>query len=346
MAEEKKAIFRVVIDGSQEAIFRELTRTDGLNGAIFNSRMVTTGLKPGGRLQMRTASGEHTIVDGDIVEYDPPRRFVHTHRFTQFDDPVCRVTYELKPVAGGIEVTLIVDDIPLGTKTGKEMRRGGDFILRNLKAIVESGRPPFGTRLMYAVFGAMEFVLPKRTRTVHWPLFLLLAIALGASAEERTIVKEVVVKATPETTYRTWTTSEGITSFFAPEAVVDARPDGAFHLHFNPYAAPGLKGADDMRFLALQPPRFLSFTWNAPPHLPEARKQRTFVAVRLAPEGEGQTRVTLRHTGWGDGGEWDKTYQYFDRAWGHVLDNLRKRFETGPVDWTEFLKGLRAAPGR
>jgi uncharacterized protein YndB with AHSA1/START domain len=170
MAEGKKAIFRIVIDGSPEAIFRELTRTDGLVPAIFNSRMVTTGLKPGGRMQMRTASGEHTMVDAEILEYDPPRRFVHTHRFTQFDDPACKVTYELKPVTGGVEVTLTVDDVPVGTKTEREMGRGGDFILRNLKAIVETGRPPLGTRLMYAMFGALEFVLPKRTRTVHWPL--------------------------------------------------------------------------------------------------------------------------------------------------------------------------------
>ena len=170
MAEGKKAIFRIVIDAPQEAIFRELTRTEGLVPAIFNSRMVTTGLEPGGRMQMRTPSGEHTMVDGEIVEYDPPRRFVHTHRFTQFDDPVCKVTYELKPVTGGIEVTLTVDDVPLGTKTEREMRRGGDFILRNLKAIVETGRPPLATRLMYAMFGAMEFVLPARSKTEHWPL--------------------------------------------------------------------------------------------------------------------------------------------------------------------------------
>jgi uncharacterized protein YndB with AHSA1/START domain len=134
----------------------------------------------------------------------------------------------------------------------------------------------------------------------------LVVTCLAAHADERAIVKEMVVKATPEVTFRTWTTSEGITSFFAPEAQVDPRPEGAFHIHFNPYAPPGLKGADDMRFLAVQPPQFFSFTWNAPPHLPEARRQRTVVTVRLAPAGEGQTRVTLRHSGWGDGGEWDK----------------------------------------
>ena len=170
MAEKGKAVYRIVINGSQDAIFRELSSTDRPLGAIFNSRMHTTGLRPGGRMQMRTVSGGHTIVDGDVVEYDPPHRFVPTHRFTSHDDPVCRVTYELKPVAGGIEVTLTVDELPLGTKTAKEMQRGGMFILNNLKAIVERGRPPLGTRLMYAMFGAMEFVLPKRTKTGNWPL--------------------------------------------------------------------------------------------------------------------------------------------------------------------------------
>ena len=44
------------------------------------------------------------------------------------------------------------------------------MILKSLKAIAETGHPPLGTRLMYAAFGLMEFVLPKRTRTEHWPL--------------------------------------------------------------------------------------------------------------------------------------------------------------------------------
>jgi hypothetical protein len=52
-------------------------------------------------------------------------------------------------------------------------------------------------------------------------------------------------------------------------------------------------------------------------------------------------KVTLHHTGWGEGDEWDKTYAYFDRAWATVLGNLKKRFETGPYDWTEWMKQLR-----
>ena len=85
-------------------------------------------------------------------------------------DPECTVTYDLRQVEGGVEVTLTVLNVTAGTKTATEMQRGGMFILNNLKAIVETGRPPLGTLLMYAAFGALEFVLPKRTKSEHWPL--------------------------------------------------------------------------------------------------------------------------------------------------------------------------------
>ena len=56
----------------------------------------------------------------------------------------------------------------------------------------------------------------------------------------------------------------------------------------------------------------LSFDWNAPPRLPEARAQRTFVTVGLAPAGAGQTPVSLHHAGWGHGGQRDQTQADFD----------------------------------
>jgi len=170
----------------------------------------------------------------------------------------------------------------------------------------------------------------------------LVLAATAAIGAERALDKEVVVAAPIESVWQTWTTRAGIRTFFAPDAEIDARVGGAFHIHINPYAEPGMKGADDMRFMALQPPTMLSFDWNAPPSLPEVRAQRTFVVVRLAPIDEKSTRVTLHHTGWGTGGQWDDTYAYFDRAWGAVLGNLKKSFESGPVDWTDWLAQMRA----
>jgi len=172
---------------------------------------------------------------------------------------------------------------------------------------------------------------------------LIVCIAsLCGFAEERRIAKEVVVKAPVEAVWRAWTTPEGITSFFAPEARVEARVDGPFELYFNPYAPAGLRGADGMRFLALQEKKMISFTWNAPPSLPEARAQRTSVTVRFRPVGDSETQVSLSHSGWGEGGEWDKAYEYFSRAWDSVLASLQRRFAEGPTDWSEFLKRMKA----
>ena len=98
---------------------------------------------------------------------------------------------------------------------------------------------------------------------------LALCASIAATGAERAIVKEVTIAATPEQAWEAWTTRAGITSFFAPDAEIDARVGGAFHIYINPLAPAGLKGADDMRFMALQPPKMLSFDWNAPPSLPE-----------------------------------------------------------------------------
>lgn len=184
----------------------------------------------------------------------------------------------------------------------------------------------------------MRAILPRMNRIA---IALCAALALPAAAAERSLDKQVEINATLDQAWDAWTTREGIVSFFAPDARIEPRVGGAFQVYMDPAAEPGSRGADDMRFLALQPKRMLSFDWNAPPSLPLARAQRTFVVVRFEPVAEAVTRVSIHHTGWGDGGEWDQAYAYFDKAWPNVLANLKKRFESGPQDWTEWLEQLR-----
>jgi len=50
------------------------------------------------------------------------------------------------------------------------MQAGGTTILSTLKAVVEMVRPPLRTRMMYAMFGVLEFVLPAKTKSGHWPM--------------------------------------------------------------------------------------------------------------------------------------------------------------------------------
>lgn len=165
-----EAVFRITIAADIQRVWHELTKTDAAQGAVFNAWLHTTGLVPGAPIQMRTGSGRHVLVVGEVLECSPPHRYVHTHRFTQHDDPVCTVSYELRPVQGGVEVTLRVTQLPLGTKTARSMSGGGTLILRTLKEICETGRPRLATRLMYRAFDLMEAVLPARTRSEHWPL--------------------------------------------------------------------------------------------------------------------------------------------------------------------------------
>ena len=165
--------------------------------------------------------------------------------------------------------------------------------------------------------------------------------AFGAFAAEKAIDREVVVPANVADVWQAGTSSEGIKTFFAPDANVDLRVDGPFEIFINPYAKPGMKGADGMRIIGFQKEKMLSFTWNAPPQLPEARANRSIVILRFEAVGEDQTIVSLHHVGWGEGGEWDKAYDYFSKAWPNVLANLQKRFTSGPIDWTEWLARMK-----
>jgi hypothetical protein len=51
------AVFRILIQADIRRVWRELTKTDEAQGAVFNAWLHSTGLVPGGRMQMRTGSG-------------------------------------------------------------------------------------------------------------------------------------------------------------------------------------------------------------------------------------------------------------------------------------------------
>jgi uncharacterized protein YndB with AHSA1/START domain len=170
-------------------------------------------------------------------------------------------------------------------------------------------------------------------------LFLLMVVpgAGGAApTNDRILRADITVAAPVADVWAAWTTDAGIATFFAPEGHVDLRVDGTYDVWFNPKGQPGERGAEGMRILDVDPLKRFAFTWNAPPSIPTIRGRRTVVVLEFAAAGEKTTQLRLTQWGWGEGADWDKSFDYFDQAWGgFVLPSLLRRFETGPIDWSK-----------
>ena len=82
----------------------------------------------------------------------------------------------------------------------------------------------------------------------------------------------------------------------------------------------------------------LSFTWDFPPSLMDLRQnQKTVVLIRLEKTEDNKTRFLFINSGWGNSEDWQKSFEYFKKAWGNVvLARLKYRFENGPIDWNNL----------
>jgi uncharacterized protein YndB with AHSA1/START domain len=143
------------------------------------------------------------------------------------------------------------------------------------------------------------------------------------TSDDRILRKEVEVHAPIEQVWRSWTTREGVTGWFGEDARIDLRPGGRYEIYFSKDEPPATKGCTVLSFI---PHEMFSFTWNFPPTLPELRDEKTWIVLRFTPTSPGWTRVELSELGWKSGGRWGEGYEYFDRAWTHVMANLAEHF--------------------
>ncbi|MBO6764450.1 SRPBCC domain-containing protein [Maricaulis sp.] len=168
----RTSMYRVVIRASIETVWSELIRTDRPLPFFFGGQYDTPGLKTGAPFAMRSPDGKFTMAMGEVIEFDPPRRYAHTFRFTTSEDPASIVRYQLKEVDGGTEFTLI-NEHPAGdpvSKSEKQMAQGAKFISENLKSVVETGKATFGGQALLFMFSLMAPMTPKTARSENWPL--------------------------------------------------------------------------------------------------------------------------------------------------------------------------------
>lgn len=166
-----RQVAQIVINAPIQTVWEALTQEGEVLPFFFGTVMHTTSLAPGAPVRMRSPNGKYTGVVGDVLEFDPPHRFSMTFKFTNMEDPVCRITHELKELGPDqTEYTLISDDVPTGTKTARQMEQGSRIITSTLKKYVETGKPTTMARFIMLMNSLMAFTVPKVCLSENWPL--------------------------------------------------------------------------------------------------------------------------------------------------------------------------------
>jgi uncharacterized protein YndB with AHSA1/START domain len=156
-------------------------------------------------------------------------------------------------------------------------------------------------------------------------------------ATDKALVIEITVPASLGAVWHAFSTSEGLSTWLTPGATVDLHPGGDWTARF-PGGSTG--GGTIVSFV---PYKELVLSALAPERFPAVRAQRTRVVFQFEPHGE-TTLVRLTQTGWKNGPEWDRAYEYLVSGNGELLGMLHRRFVDGPIDWQKEW-GLPATPG-
>ena len=161
----------------------------------------------------------------------------------------------------------------------------------------------------------------------------------GAVSVTRTISPEkrldfdVTVPAPPAAVWEALSTSQGLSTWLWRDAVVDLRDGGDWLVKFPG----GSTGGGTIT--AFVPGRRIEIAALAPDQFPTVRRERTRAVFEIKPASDGKSTVVhLAQTGWKQGEEWDKAYDYLADGNAELLNNLRQRFVSGPFDWDALMK--------
>jgi len=173
MSEEKyskKQIYKVLIEAPIDRVWSELVNETNPRPFFWNGSWDTPDFAPGQPYRISANDGKMTPVIGRIVEMEPPHKLVTSFRLTNLPDDASTVTYLLEEKEGGTEFSLVTENIVAGSKSEKSMASGAEFITKNFKVYVETGRVSMGARIMLAMYAVMAPIAPKSMHADNWPL--------------------------------------------------------------------------------------------------------------------------------------------------------------------------------
>jgi len=136
----------------------------------------------------------------------------------------------------------------------------------------------------------------------------------------RTIELSRTLQASPDRVFRAWTDAEELMRWWTTTAESDVRTGGAFSYGFE-FEDASRDHTYTGTYRDVTPGERISFPW-------QGALGETTVDVQLRPAGDG-TEVTLVHSGWGSGEQWDEAVELHEQGWGFFLDNLVAYLDRG-----------------
>jgi uncharacterized protein YndB with AHSA1/START domain len=140
-------VYEIYIKTTPERLWEAITNTEMRSKYTFGLKVrsdYTAGSRYEGRAGNSSIPGypeEITIVEGENLEVDPPRRLVQSFRAVWSDEVkregTSRVTWEIEPIGDSCRLTVIHDQ--LRENANPELYGGWPMVLSGLKTLLETG---------------------------------------------------------------------------------------------------------------------------------------------------------------------------------------------------------------
>ena len=133
-------VFEIYIRTTPERLWEAIT--DPEIRAKYNfGAAVHSDWKPGSRLEMSSGRAPAPLIEGEVIEAEPPRRLVHTLTALWGEDVRAegqsRVSWEIEPIGDSCRLTVVHDQLREGAND--QLYGGWPMILSGLKTWLETG---------------------------------------------------------------------------------------------------------------------------------------------------------------------------------------------------------------
>ena len=145
MTEQTTQVYAVFVRATPEQVWDAITKPE-FTTRYFYGTAVDSTFEPGAPYLSWTGDRERKVVDGEVLEADPPRLLRHTWRSLWDEEtarePHSRVTWEIEPQEDGVtKLTVVHDELDAAPKTALNVAGGWMYVLSGLKTLLETGEP-------------------------------------------------------------------------------------------------------------------------------------------------------------------------------------------------------------